>query len=284
MKTAVTMIGAAVLGLAVATVASATVLYQQDFENGLGANAWVGEGATVPGELVGQDGWTSYSNGTGIQIGVGTGQHAGGNDGTLDDLQVLPLNGGVSGYATHNLGISLDPTQVYSLTFDMCDFDGGLGFAKGNGQYNCAISYYGFLSGSSGPKGMDMDARVLTGGPAAVDDLPFTYPTGYTVTLGVRSSFAIVLNGPAGTVSAYYNYSAEGNGGSGYQLGVQYTGLTAAEIGTITNITLFGTETGSNPGAGFDNIELQTGDVTVPEPSTLALLSCGLVSLGACAW
>ena len=255
MKAFVVMMGV----VAVANLATAqTVVYKQDFESG------PGETAVVPGALVGQDGWTSYSNGTGIQIGVGTGSHAGGNAGTLDDLQVLSLNGGVQGYATHNLGISLNPGDIYTLTFDMDNFDGGLGFAKTSGQYVAAVTYSG--SKSAPPAGgMDLDARVLTGLPASSADLTFLYPNGYTVTKGTRSSYEIVLNGPAGTISAYYNYSAEGNGGSGYQLGVQYTGITPAEISTITNITLFGTQTGSNPGAGFDNIVLtQTNNAPPP--------------------
>jgi hypothetical protein len=280
MKTIVTMIGAAALVLAAATVASATVLYQQDFENGGGANAWVGEGATAPGLLVGQDGWFNYSVGAGITIGVGTGPHAGGNLGELDDEQVLPLNGGVAGYASRNIsGIG---TGVYSLTWDEDNFDGGIGFAIAGGSHNGEPVA---IIDNAGGGMMAFDCRTLLGVSYPSGYGMFPVPTGFASPKGgLRSSFAIVMNVPAGTISAYYNYSAEGGGGSGYVLGSQFTGVTPAEFAMIGGITFFCIQTGSNPGAGEDNIQVQTGDVTVPEPSTLALLSCGLVSLGACAW
>src|SRR3984885_630073 len=85
MKAIITTMGVGALVVATVTLARAqTVVYSQNFES------QTGETPVVSGQLVGQDGWVSFSNGTGIQIGVGTGQSAGGNLGVLDDKQTLP--------------------------------------------------------------------------------------------------------------------------------------------------------------------------------------------------
>ncbi len=148
MKTILAMIGAgaAMMGALLTTPglasAATTVIYKQDFENGPGER-------DVAGSLVGQDGWVDYVNGTPIQVGVATGGAMGGNLGQLDDMQILPTTFGqpAQNYANRPLPSALDPTKVYTLTFDADNFDGGFGFGgaingvSNQGTYLAAVAF-----------------------------------------------------------------------------------------------------------------------------------------------
>ncbi len=253
MKTILAMIGAgaAMMGALLTTPglasAATTVIYKQDFENG------PGEAPIVAGSLVGQDGWVDYVNGTPIQVGVATGGAMGGNLGQLDDMQILPTTFGqpAQNYANRPLPSALDPTKVYTLTFDADNFDGGFGFGgaingvSNQGTYLAAVRF-------DNPD-LAFDTRSLLNGTYPNDYQFIPFPTGYTGAFGgIRSSFKIVLNGPAGTIGAYYNY------GDGYQF-VGSENVSATQIGYINCLSFYNTGTGSNPGMGIDNIQLLQG-------------------------
>ncbi len=134
MKTIVRMMGALALVVVGRMAVADTVIYKQDFESG------AGEAATVAGQLVGQDGWFSVSNGTGLKVAVGTGN---GNLGYLNNMQVVPNVPQATGNIVARSVAALDPTQAYKLTFDADDYIGGFGLGGADGNYKVAIRYDG---------------------------------------------------------------------------------------------------------------------------------------------
>ena len=257
MKAIITMLGAGalVVAAAVSPAAAQTVIYQQDFST------------LQAGQLVGQDSWQAYADISGsseaIQIGVGTGVTAGHNLGTLPGMQILPTTGSPnSNYANRPIN-ALNPANIYTLTWDAGGtYDGGFGFGGAidgnhtNGNY-LAVILDGGSPGFGQPAELAFDTRYLVDG---------TYPNNYQwapFPTSTQSSFKIVVNGPAGTVSAYYDYDALGGGGSGYTL-IGTENVTAAQIGYIHFLSFFNIGTASNPGYGIGNILLTAAAPVLP--------------------
>lgn len=219
------------------SLAASTIVYSQDFENG------PGETAVVAGPLVGQDGWTNYSDGTHIQIGIGTGDHTGGNAGTLDNMQILPTPDlpGISYCVAYRPFAALNPTQTYTLTFDACSFEGLFGFGDATGHYQAAIVF-----DSQDELAFDTRHLLNVSDPDGYDLFPF--PS------GEREKFKIVVDGPNSTISAYEN---DGNG-LGYSL-ISTQQPTATQIANIASLSLWHLVAGSDHGFGIDNIQLYSG-------------------------
>lgn len=246
---------AAIAGFA-ATPASATTLFQENFE-----------AYAVGSNITGQGGWVPDSVNSALNVGNGSflpTKVLNGLDRTIRD----------ESRAARPLGLSLNPDRITTFAFDAYATSGGTNNA-GIGLGNSSIQNF-LLSGPfwtpygvprfgiSGPH-WHFDAGPLTGNYSNFIDLPGGYDT--------VVQMSIVVDGIINEVYGVYDF------GSGAHETPHYA-VTDAQIATLNEVGVLFDFRG-HLGPELDNLRVFDNFSTgVPEPGTLLLIAASLGLLG----
>jgi hypothetical protein len=201
------------------------------------------------GYLGGSNGWSGTS-----PVFVGTG----GALGTTQVLTTVDPAHGLNG-SSHSLA-PLDPNVVTMITVDT--EHGSNTTATDGSNIDTTGTWFSWQTVGTGWR----FSTSLNGG---FD----TYPSKLADNVNVVG-FKLVLDGVNNTYSASYN------AGSGYQL-INTGDLTDAQILAINGLAITANSRGTCSPMGIDNILVTN---TIPEPGTLVLIGCGVLSLLAYAW
>lgn len=235
-----------------ATPATATTLFQEDFEN-----------YAVGSNLSGQGGWgPDHAYGGALNVGNGTflpGKVLNGLDRTnsTENLSARPL------------GFALDPSRITTLAFDA--------YAHNPDYYQITVIGLGNLNGINfevgGPNwigsyrdGWYFDARGFLANPSAL-----------FIALGGKDTpvkMSIVVDGVANEVYGVYDF-----GGGGQQ--TPHYAVTDAQIATLNEVGIEFDFRNGKTAAELDNLRVFDNVASaVPEPGTALLASVSLALLG----
>jgi hypothetical protein len=244
---------AAIAGFAAAP-ATATTLFQEDFE-----------AYAVGSNITGQGGWVpDYVNST-LNVGNGTALATK----VLNGLD--PTNGGQN-LSARVLASALDPNRITTFAFDAyatsaaAAHNAGIGFGN-NSTQNFLLSGPHWLPELFGAGGRrwSFDAVNFTGRPTDFIDVPGGYDT--------EVQMSIVVDGVANEVYGVYDF------GSGAHETPHYA-VTDAQIATLNEVGVEFDFRGTR-GPELDNLRVFDNVSTgVPEPRTLLLFAASLGLLG----